>query len=51
MIWSEKWYRCGTVPTEIARLGEKAFEKLKREYSSEVIYQKWDNLFQKLIKE
>ena len=38
-------------PAEIARLGEKAFEKLKREYSSEVIYQKWDNLFQKLIKE
>lgn len=38
-------------PDEIARLGEKAFEKLKREYSSEVIYQKWDNLFQKLIKE
>lgn len=36
-------------PDEIARLGEKAFEKLKREYSSEVIYQKWDNLFQKLI--
>ena len=32
-------------PDEIARLGEKAFEKLKREYSSEVIYQKWDNLF------
>ena len=40
-----------TRPDEIARLGEKAFEKLKREYSSEVIYQKWDNLFQKLIKE
>jgi glycosyltransferase involved in cell wall biosynthesis len=36
-------------PDEIARLGEKAFEKLKREYSSEVIYQKWDNLFQKLV--
>ena len=38
-------------PDEIARLGKKALEKLKREYSSEVIYQKWDNLFQKLIKE
>ena len=36
---------------EIARLVDKAFYKLKREYSSEVIYQKWDNLFQKLIKE
>lgn len=36
-------------PDEIARLGERAVEKLEREYSSEVIYQKWDILFQKLV--
>ena len=38
-------------PDEIARLGQRAFDKLRHEYSSEVIYKKWDNLFQKLIKE
>lgn len=38
-------------PDEIERLGQKAFDKLRHEYSSEVIYQKWNNLFQKLIKE
>ena len=36
---------------EIARLGQMAFEKLQREYSSEVIYKKWDSLFQELVKE
>ncbi len=36
-------------PDEITQLGQKAFEKLQREYSSEVIYKKWDSLFQRLI--
>ena len=35
-------------PDEIERLGQKAFDKLQQEYSSEVIYKKWDNLFRKL---
>ena len=35
---------------EIARLGQMAFEKLQCEYSSEVIYKKWDSLFQELVK-
>ena len=34
---------------EIARLGQMAFEKLQREYSSEVIYKKWNRLFQELV--
>ena len=34
---------------EIARLGEKAHGKLLREYSTEVIYQKWDDLVQGLL--
>ena len=34
---------------EIAWLGQMAFDKLQREYSSEVIYKKWDRLFQELI--
>ena len=34
---------------EIARLGEKAHDKLLREYSSEVIYKKWNNLINDLI--
>lgn len=36
-------------PDEITQLGQKAFEKLQREYSSEAIYKKWDSLFQRLI--
>lgn len=35
-------------PQEIERLGQKAFEKLKREYSSEVVYGKWERLFTEL---
>ncbi len=35
-------------PDEIARLGQRAFDKLQHEYSSEVIYKKWDSLFRKL---
>lgn len=37
-------------PDEIARLGRMAFDKLQREYSSEVIYKKWVSLFQELVK-
>ena len=37
-------------PDEIARLGQMAFEKLQCEYSSEVIYKKWDSLFQELVR-
>lgn len=36
-------------PEEIARLGQLAFDKLQREYSSEVIYKKWNRLFQELV--
>lgn len=36
-------------PNEIARLGEKAHGKLLREYSTEGIYQKWDDLVQGLL--
>ena len=36
-------------PDDITQLGQKAFEKLQREYSSEVIYKKWDSLFQGLV--
>lgn len=36
-------------PDDITQLGQKAFEKLQREYSSEAIYKKWDSLFQRLI--
>lgn len=36
-------------PQEIERLGQKAFEKLKREYSSEVVYGKWEQLFEDLL--
>ncbi len=35
-------------PEETARLGQKAFEKLQREYSSEVIYEKWSELFKNI---
>ena len=41
----ELWNR----PQEIERLGQKAFEKLKREYSSEVVYRKWEQLFEDLL--
>lgn len=40
------WY----APEEIARLGQMAFDKLQREYSSEVIYRKWNRLFQELVR-
>lgn len=36
-------------PSEITRLGEKAYDKLLREYSMEVIYQKWNNLVKSLL--
>lgn len=36
-------------PNEIARLGGKAYDRLLREYSTEVIYQKWKNLVGELI--
>ena len=36
-------------PDEVSRLGEKAHDRLLREYSSEVIYQKWKNLVNELI--
>lgn len=35
---------------EIARLGQMAFDKLQREYSSGVIYKKWVSLFQELVR-
>lgn len=35
-------------PAETKRLGVKAFEKLRREYSSEVVYQKWLRLFESM---
>lgn len=34
---------------EIARLGEKAHDKLLREYSSEVIYKKWNDLIRSIF--
>ena len=40
------WY----APEEIARLGQMAFDKLQREYSSEVIYRKWNRLSQELVR-
>jgi lipopolysaccharide N-acetylglucosaminyltransferase len=36
-------------PPEVSALGKKAFEKLQDEYSSEVIYQKWESLFNELL--
>ncbi|WP_455613430.1 glycosyltransferase, partial [Bacteroides congonensis] len=36
-------------PSEVNALGKKAFEKLQNEYSSEVIYQKWESLFNELL--
>ena len=40
-LWNNK--------SEIVELGEKAFRKLKNEYSAEVIYKKWENLFNSLL--
>ena len=37
-------------PDETARLGTKAFEKLQNEYASEVVYEKWHNLLDKIIR-
>lgn len=36
-------------PSEITRLGEKAHDKLLREYSMEVIYQKWNDLIKNIL--
>ena len=36
-------------PQETERLGEQAFEKLKREYSTEVVLRKWEKLFSTII--
>lgn len=36
-------------PSVIARLGEKAHGKLLREYSTEVIYQKWNDLIKSIL--
>ena len=36
-------------PNEIVRLGEKAHDKLLREYSTEVIYQKWNDLIKSML--
>lgn len=38
-------------PDIVEKLGKKSFEKLRREYCSEVIYEKWMNLFNKIINE
>lgn len=35
-------------PKEIQELGQKAFKKLQNEYSSEVVFNKWINLFNEL---
>ena len=37
-------------PQETERLGKRAFEKLKDEYSAEVVYRKWEALFKTLCK-
>ncbi len=37
-------------PDESRRLGLKAYEKLQKEYSSDVIYNKWNELFKEIIK-
>lgn len=36
-------------PSEIAHLGEKAHDKLLKEYSTEVIYQKWNDLIKNIL--
>lgn len=38
-------------PLLAEELGQKAFEKLRKEYSSEVVYGKWDDIFTKIINE
>ena len=35
---------------EVRVLGNRAFKKLQEEYSSDVAYQKWEKLFESLIK-
>ena len=36
-------------PVETMKLGERAFIKLRNEYSAEVVYKKWENLFNSLL--
>ena len=36
-------------PEEVARLGRKAFEKLKARYSAEAVYRQWEELLKELI--
>lgn len=36
-------------PVLTEELGRKAYEKLRKEYSSEVVYRKWDELFTKIL--
>lgn len=36
-------------PSKITRLGEKAHDKLLQEYSTEVIYQKWNDLIKNIL--
>ena len=38
-------------PEEVANLGQKAFEKLKKNYSTETVYLQWEKLFYNLINE
>lgn len=37
-------------PDEVKILGDRALKKLRKEYSSDVVYQKWEKLFESLIK-
>jgi lipopolysaccharide N-acetylglucosaminyltransferase len=36
-------------PVLVEELGQKAYEKLQKEYSSEVVYRKWNELFTKIL--
>ena len=36
-------------PVLVEELGQKAYEKLQKEYSSEVVYNKWNELFTKIL--
>ena len=38
-------------PDEVKVLGDRAFKKLQEEYSSEVVYKKWEKLFESIIKQ
>ena len=38
-------------PVLVEELGQKAYEKLRKEYSSEVIYEKWNELFVEMLDE